>query len=348
MPASLKDISDVFNVLKSAAYRVVQSRRARRLGHSDEVDMRGMYPQLSNKQAHQISDYIDNCPFEEKNLTWEELQLKARVPMDDNNDHDTYHHDTIQRHVTAVSGIKTYKALVKEELDKEKRDQRITWAKLQLELRPHGPDWKNLIWCDELHWATGPRYAKHIKRRPSERDHPKNIQYNSGGRPKNNEQKGQQQEKKKQHQFHIFTVIGYDFAWCMPYDAGNSNGKMNARTYLKILKELHTVTLGRDLILFQDCDSAHFAKSVLKFCYENGIEILKPPGCSPDLSIMETWVKPLREKFFKIRCSSAELGVQRFYEVFNDLDPEKINRTIEAYPARLHEVLRADGRMTKY
>jgi len=46
---------------------------------------------------------------------------------------------------------------------------------------------------------------------------------------------------------------------------------------------------------------------------------------------------------------TASAGVRRFYEVWQSLDPKKINRTIDSYLARLHEVIHVtEGHMTKY
>jgi hypothetical protein len=73
------------------------------------------------------------------------------------------------------------------------------------------------------------------------------------------------------------------------------------------------------------------------------------PSKSPNFSVMETWIKPLREKFFEQECWSGEEGVQKFYNVWRELKPEKINMTIDAYPKRLYDCLRVtDGRATKY
>jgi hypothetical protein len=79
------------------------------------------------------------------------------------------------------------------------------------------------------------------------------------------------------------------------------------------------------------------------------MEYLIAPPSSPDLSIMETWVKPLLQKFFKKRVTSAEMGVERFYEAWRSLQAEKINKTFATYPKRLHNCIHVyEGRMTKY
>jgi hypothetical protein len=72
---------------------------------------------------------------------------------------------------------------------------------------------------------------------------------------------------------------------------------------------------------------------------------IEAPLTSPDLSIMETRVKPIRGRFYKSNCSTAEEGKQRFYQIWQSLDREKVNQSIDSYPARLHECIRVGGKV---
>jgi hypothetical protein len=263
LPCSFEDLTEVFGIKKSTASDVLATGRPRRLQHSDEVDNRGRLPQLSSESANAIASYIDNCKFDEKTLSWEELQRLAGVATAPEHSAETYYRTTLWRRVNEVSGIKTCKAAVKEELPIHIQAQRVNWCNEQLRRSPNHQNWRSVIWSDELHWTTSPRYAKLIKRRPNERFLPKNIQYNKGGRPKNNAEKGQEQDLNKEQKFHIFTVVGWSFRWAIQYDAGNSNGKMNAETFLKILPLLHEAILGQDRVLYLDLDSAHSSARVL-------------------------------------------------------------------------------------
>jgi hypothetical protein len=130
----------------------------------------------------------------------------------------------------------------------------------------------------------------------------------------------------------------------MDYDAGNSNGKMNGRTYMnKILPRLQQEILGRDLILWQDRDSAHISKTVLDWMDKHRIEYLNSPPKSPDLLIMETWVHSLRKRFTARRVETAEAGIWR------KLDQQKVNKTIDNYPRRLSRCINIyNGGMTEY
>jgi hypothetical protein len=55
---------------------------------------------------------------------------------------------------------------------------------------------------------------------------------------------------------------------------------------------------GGDWILWQNLDSPHISKDTLKHLYINGWDHIESYTKLPDFSIMETWVSPLRRKFF--------------------------------------------------
>lgn len=246
----------------------------------------------------------------------------------------------IQKRVTEVSGNETHTAAAQEDHLVQCRQVRVLWCQIQLELRARSYFWRKVVWCDVIHWSTGPNYVRKVKRRPGklERDRASNTQGREDNHP----------DPELQQKFHIFCVVGYNFVFAIPYDAGNSNSKMNSDTFLQLLPQLHREILGLERILYADRDSTHISKSTLNWMDLHGMEYLIGPPKSPDLSIMETWVKVLREKFYQRRCASTHAGVQRFYKVWADLNPEKINETIDSYPARLHEVIRVEGRATRY
>lgn len=153
--------------------------------------------------------------------------------------------------------------------------ERVERSKVQLEIQPHGKDQRKVIQCDEIHCSTGPRHVKRVKRRPGERFKPENVQYNKDARP----------NPDKQEKFHIFYILGYDFAQAMEYDVGNSNSKMNAETYIKqILPKLQEQILGKELILQQGRDSAHISQRVLNWMDKHDMEHLEIPSKSPNLS----------------------------------------------------------------
>jgi hypothetical protein len=53
--------------------------------------------------------------------------------------------------------------------------------------------------------------------------------------------------------------------------------------------------LEQALIFYQGLDSAHISTESSRWLDEHGIKVMDAPLTSPDLSVMETWVKPLRK-----------------------------------------------------
>ncbi|KAF2180030.1 hypothetical protein K469DRAFT_693504 [Zopfia rhizophila CBS 207.26] len=176
----------------------------------------------------------------------------------------------------------------------------VAAAKWQLNEQLRPPSRRRL--CGPLLLPTG-GYGK------AERFKPGNIQYNKDTRP----------DPEKQQKFHIYCGVGYNFAWAIEYDVGNSNGKMNAEN------------------------------RVLNWMDKHGMDHVEEPSSSPDFSVMETWVNVLRQKFCQRRIASGHAGVNRFSKIWRELKPEKINKSIDSYPARLYECMeRTEGRATKY
>ena len=147
-------------------------------------------------------------------------------------------------------------------------------------------------------------------------------------------------------------MVGFNFAFAIPYNAGNSNGKMNSKTYINdTLPALRRFILerGGEYFLWQDRDSAHISKKTLRYMDYHGMGYIVSPPKSPDMSIMETWVSPIRRKFYYQYCESERQGVRRFYDVWEKLDRKKINKTVNNYPTRLQEIIDTyQGRASKY
>ena len=162
---------------------------------------------------------------------------------------------------------------------------------------------------------TGPRYPRNIKRPPGyeAKYHPDNIQYDPNHKP----------DAEKQSHFHVFCVVGFDFAWALPYTTRAKNGKMNTKTYTEyVLPKLQAYLLdkGGDWILWQDRDSAHTSKETLIWMELHGMDYILSPPKSPDLSVMETWVSPIRREFWQQTCATKVQGLRRFHEIWRALD----------------------------
>jgi mevalonate pyrophosphate decarboxylase len=69
---------------------------------------------------------------------------------------------------------------------------------------------------------------------------------------------------------------------------------------------------------------------------------------SPDLSVIETFIKPIKDKFFKRRVKTEAQARQRLNDILNKLDLKKFQKNIDRYTARLHECNRSGGEMTRF
>jgi transposase InsO family protein len=97
-------------------------------------------------------------------------------------------------------------------------------------------------------------------------------------------------------------VIGYDYRKMIPYDYGNSNGKMKSDVYIQILSELLPDLQG--IILYQDKDSAYNSKAITNWAKKNGLDLLILPGKSPDFSIIESIANPVKKLFHSRHIAS--------------------------------------------
>ncbi|KAF1939053.1 hypothetical protein EJ02DRAFT_497951 [Clathrospora elynae] len=232
LKCNLQAIHTVFGIPKSTASKVVASGQCRRLQNHPTVPntCRGLR-ELTASDANAIASYIQEAPFVEKADPWQDLAERAGVVKEYKHEarasNVQFHPHMIQERVTEVTGMKTHKAVVKEKHTKAQISMRLEYIDDQLELWPKKEDWRCVLWCDELHWITGPRWPKNIKRDAGEaaKYAKDNIQYEEQHKP----------DPQLQHHFHMYCVLGYDFAFAIPYNAGNSNGKMNTKTYINTI-----------------------------------------------------------------------------------------------------------------
>jgi hypothetical protein len=61
--------------------------------HSDSVDLCGRPLQLTTQEGETIALYLDECSFDKRAATWEDIQIAAGVEAQ--GDKDTYCRDTI-------------------------------------------------------------------------------------------------------------------------------------------------------------------------------------------------------------------------------------------------------------
>jgi transposase len=109
---------------------------------------------------------------------------------------------------------------------------------------------------------------------------------------------------------------------------------------------------GHHLVFIQDNAPAHSAKGTLAELAARGITVLWWPPNSPDLTPIEAcwnWMKDYLEDKYgleeRISYDRHRLYVQ---EGWDALPQSFLDELIESMPARMHAVVKAEGRYTKY
>ena len=128
----------------------------------------------------------------------------------------------------------------------------------------------------------------------------------------------------------------------------------NQYTYVETLKEylLPEITaaqseFGINMVFNALC---HKTNLVLNFLQENNISTLDWPPQSPDMNPIENlWsiIKKWRQKKFGFVNTKNEL-IEQVFEIWNEVDNSLMETLTDSIENRLKEVIRLDGRPTKY
>ena len=132
IPCNLHSISTVFGIPKSTASDILASGRCRRLQHSDDVDNRPRLRELTRSDTNAIATYLDQAPFEEKSLPWQDVADQAGVAKEfhENQPNTQWSSAVIQRRVTQDESIKTHKAIVKEKHRPAQIQKRLEYCRI--------------------------------------------------------------------------------------------------------------------------------------------------------------------------------------------------------------------------
>lgn len=134
-------------------------------------------------------------------------------------------------------------------------------------------------------------------------------------------------------------------------------GSQNQHTYCELLKD-HFIDefkaakqeYGIDFAFMQDNAPCHKTRKVDDFLRRNGIPTLEWPPQSPDLNPIENiWniIKARRAKRFGMPANRDEL-IDQIFTIWNGLEIDVVESCIENMERRLTEVIRMEGRATKY
>ena len=132
----------------------------------------------------------------------------------------------------ASRSVYTFVAASKPYLDEKLAQLRVSWAQNMLAKYPKSKDWRHVRFSDEIHFGWGPEGRKLIIRHLGRewRGDPDCIQR------KEVRDKAILEDNKK---LHYWAAVGYNFkSPLVRYQVpGNSNGKMDQKTYIASILE---------------------------------------------------------------------------------------------------------------
>ena len=134
-------------------------------------------------------------------------------------------------------------------------------------------------------------------------------------------------------------------------------GNQNQHSYVETLKEylLPEITaaqreFGINMVFMQDNAPCHKTNLVLNFLQENNISTLDWPPQSPDMNPIENlWsiIKKRRQKKYGFVKTKNEL-IEQVFKIWNEIDTSLLESLTDSIENRLREVIRLEGRSTKY
>ena len=134
-------------------------------------------------------------------------------------------------------------------------------------------------------------------------------------------------------------------------------GNQNQHTYIQTLKDhllpeiaAAKVEFGVDLTFMQDNAPCHKTRLVVDFLNQNSIKTLDWPPQSLDMNPIENlWsiIKKKRQKKFGF-CKKKNDLIEQVFEFWNEINDELLDNLTDSIENRLKEVIRLDGRPTKY
>nr|CCA18549.1 transposase putative [Albugo laibachii Nc14] len=134
------------------------------------------------------------------------------------------------------------------------------------------------------------------------------------------------------------------------------DGRLDAELYCKILDDelmqtLEYSEMEKDATIFpQDNDPKHTSRKAKKCLQDLDMRVLQWPPQSPDLNPIEHLWDVLKRKLSSYQNPSQGIheSWERIEEKWNEIPKEECTAIIASMPRRIHAVLKAKGRNTKY
>ena len=203
----------ILKIPRTTAYRICKSQTPRR--HPIQEN-RGRKQNLTQRDINYLELIIQREGWTARTLTFEALAQELDKDISAG---------TIRRHLRSLN-YRRCLACQKSWVHPRIAAQRVKLAKEMLQRFPTPDDWKQVRFSDETHLGFGPEGRAYILRKPEEVDHPSCVQQTKT--PKQKDEK----------RLHTWAVIGYDYkSELYFYDNNSSNGKMDQKTYIRLLEQ---------------------------------------------------------------------------------------------------------------
>ena len=252
------------------------------------------------------------------------------------------HLRTFQRRLRK-EGYRKHRSAVASYFTPAELDTRVEYCNTQLEQRPLPTDWKDTGWSDEFHFPiTSVANPKWVTRKRGERHQPDCTQKRA--RTSRQVKKQQQENKEVPQQVHAWVFLHWEDREIVFYHVDNKTGKINGKCYTEqCLPAVIPLLKEKGLTLQEDGDTVHNGKVATAYKTKHGIQSFKTPAGSPDLSVAESFARPMKALYMARGHYQIEEARQHVTDVFFAIKQEQIQKWILGMPERLKRVIDMGG-----
>ena len=321
-----KQFLATLGVSSTTADRIAKSERTR-LTMSKET--RGRKPILTARHLRQLERMILGGGFEDRALTFEYLANEIDIKVS----------TRIIRRAFQHLNYRRYMAYKRSYVAPNIATKRVEFARKMLVKYPTAEHWKSVRFSDETHLRFGALGRTWVIRKPEEKTCSDCVQITRYPKEK---------DKKR---LHAWAVVGWGYKSKLYfYNNNNSNGKMDQKTYIKLL-EAECANFPAGMVLEEDNDSGHGpSPSNIVRTWKKRHNLNQYFNCaySPDLApIKNAWRVP-KAALRKYAHWDDEIIREVAVQAWEGWKQESINKLILSMPARLKRCIEAKGQMTAY